>query len=298
MSGGSKSSEPVQPPSSGENYESFIKAYSNYAPQREAAERSDIETQLALTQQYTPEILNLYRQYIPDYVQLEKDLGPGISDLQKQQLEQQIGIMGELAPSMRSAFEDPQTQAIRNMLGQQIEQELSYGAKLDPGLQREIEQSVRAAQSARGMSRGTGAIASESLIKGLQAEQLRQQRQQAANQFLQTQAATQFDPWAALTGTSGVRQTEPYQQQITTPQNYSGVGQILPSAMGQDAQTNLAYSQGLTTYNNLPSSGGASFAGGLSGAMMGAKLGSAVPGVGTAIGAIGGGLLGMFAGGS
>ena len=58
---------PPPAPTAGENYESWIKAYHQYAPERRAAEMGDIETQLALARRLAPELLELQRTYMPEY---------------------------------------------------------------------------------------------------------------------------------------------------------------------------------------------------------------------------------------
>lgn len=235
MGKSSSSPSPPKQPDAGENYESWIKSYSQYAGQRRKAELGDVETQLQIANKLAPAMLELQREYTPEMVRLERQLSPMIYDLQQSQRQREIQDVAELAPLLRQAVEDPQSYAIRQALGQQIEGELSRGASLDPGLAREIEQGIRAGQTARGMSRGTGAVSAEALMKGTQAEQLRRNRQNQAMAFLQNQATTQIDPWTAITGRQGVRQALSYGSPAM-PQGYQGVGQMAPMAMQQNAQ--------------------------------------------------------------
>ena len=233
------SSPPPTPPSAGESYGKFIQDYSQYAPERTTTTIGDVNLAMQSAEAYLPQYMEFQQKYMPEMLALEQQFAPQIQQMQGEQLartaEQNIGLSDTYGDQMRAAMEDPQTASIRAMLGSQIEDELSRGAGLDDSLRREIEQSVRAAQSSRGIMRGSGPVAAESLIKGLQAEQLRRNRQQAASSFLQTQAQTQPNAYAAITG------------QNTAPM--AGMYQPPTPGMPATANSNNMMSQGMNMQN-------------------------------------------------
>ena len=100
---------------------------------------------------------------------------------------------------------NPQQTALLDALNQQAQEELGAGASLPPALAREIEQSIRGSQAARGMGYGMADVGQESLIKGLQAEQLQRRRQQFAQNVVGVNAATATDPFLAILGRPGVQ---------------------------------------------------------------------------------------------
>jgi hypothetical protein len=228
--GGDGDSEAATVPASesaGQSYGSFLQEYLKYAPERKSAETSDLDTQMALAQQLAPQLLALQEQYGKQYneqmLALERDLAPSQLATQKAQL----ANAAELAPLIRSISEDPQTAGIRAELGRQLEAELRQGAELDPEIRRELEQSVRSGQSARGMIRGNAPLRAEALVKGSAADQMRKSRQQAAQSFLQGQQAMQINPFTLTR--DPVNYTAP-----TT--NYAGLGSTLTSMVGTQNQ--------------------------------------------------------------
>jgi hypothetical protein len=79
---------------------------------------------------------------------------------------------------------DPESAAIRADLGKRIQGDLASGYDLPPEYARQIEQSVRGAQAARGNILGTGSIMAESALKGKAALDLYQQHLTNAGNFL------------------------------------------------------------------------------------------------------------------
>jgi len=279
--GSSSGSEAPPPPRIDRQIEQTVEGYLKSLPKKKQAEMADLDTQIDLARRLAPQLLEMQRDYAPQYnrqmIELERELGPEWSALQGEQRRREAEQAAAIAPALRSA-EDAQTAAIRAQLGQQIEQELAAGASLDPDLQRELEQSIRGAQSARGMTRGAGPANAEALVKGEAALNLRRQRQQAANQFLHTQAATTVNPLSFVTGRQGQTQAQPYSAPM--PQQYTGIGSVLGQGMNQYAQHQQAlYNYGQAQAANQPRYGG--FVGGA----LGAGLGLAVPGIGPALGA-------------
>lgn len=235
---------PTPAPTAGESYADWIQSYSENADLRKTVELGDLETQMQMMRFQAPEIISMAEQYGPQYNQmmfdLERQMAPQYYDLNQAIRERQVADIATMAPGLRDAMSDPQTEAIRRQLGDQVATQLGYGANLDPQLAREVEQSVRAGQSARGMIRGNAPVTQEALMKGIQAEQLRQARQQAATQFLQTQATTQFDPWTAITGVHPTRQSASYQAPQTSFAPFSNtmvpMTQLTAQAGAQNAQ--------------------------------------------------------------
>ena len=94
----------------------------------------------------------------------------------------------------------PRKQALSNMLAQQAQDELAQGATLDPSLRREVQQSYRNAATARGMAYSPSSAAEEAYFTGLQAEQLRRNRQQFAMQALGQRQQLTGDPFLSILG--------------------------------------------------------------------------------------------------
>ena len=85
-------------------------------------------------------------------------------------------------------------------LNAQAQSELDAGATLDPSLRREVQQSIRAGQAARGFGMGVNDMAAESYMTAMQAEQLRRARQGFGMQMVGLNQATGGDPFMALLG--------------------------------------------------------------------------------------------------
>lgn len=257
--GSSGSTRAPDTPTSGENYASWIQAYNQYAPERQQTELGDLATQMEIARRAAPELMALEQQYAPQYNQMQYDIeaqmAPQYYALQQAQRERQVADIAALSPSLRTAMSDPQTEAIRQQLGNAVQEQLSYGANLDPSLAREVEQGVRAGQSARGMIRGNAPVSQEALMKGIQAEQLRQNRQNAASQFLQTQAATQFDPWTALTGINPTRQATGYQAPSGQFAGFSDTFNNMMDMTNQNSQLQSQLSYNAQQANNANSGG-------------------------------------------
>lgn len=268
------SSNPYKLKGVGKAYYQMLDAYNKSQGMRQSAELADVSTQQKIAEAQAPGILSLLQKYTPQYQDVE-------SAAQARQAQSNLDLLRQYGDQLKTAASDPQTEAIRQLLGSQIQEELGYGANLDPALAREIEQGVRAGQSARGMTRGAAPVSAEALMKGTQAQALRQQRQQAATQFLNTQATTQFNPWMALTGKQATLQS-------FLPQNYVGVGQMAPGMTQQQAQMNF---QKQMMADSGSSGGGASGAlsGMISGGSAGAMTGNPwAAGIGALLGGVGG----------
>jgi hypothetical protein len=136
-------------------------------------------------------------------------------------------------------------------------------------------------------------VAAEAFAKGSMGQQLLRQRQAAATQFLQTQSATQIDPWAAYTGQGTTRLSQPLNAQLPQVQ---GVGALTPMAMQMNNAAALQNQQMQYNVNALNQANKPKW-GQLAGTALGAGLGFFIPG-GSAMGAAVGGAIGGQAGGS
>ena len=98
---------------------------------------------------------------------------------------------------------DPYKKQLSDELSRQALSELQAGATLDPSLRREVQQSYRQAATARGMAYSPSSAAEEAYFTGLQAEQLRRNRQQFAQQALGQRQQLTGDPFMQILGRPG-----------------------------------------------------------------------------------------------
>ena len=154
---------------------------------------------------------------MPDYVAMEREFSPQLNQLSFDQLArfalQYNALSNQMANQQRgddlrtllnygSAYKaaqesvNPKETAIRGVLGDQIFEELKSDG-VDPYLDRELSQGVRAGQAARGMTMGNSPVSSEALARGSFANDLRNQRQSKASGFLSMPA---FDAFQATLG--------------------------------------------------------------------------------------------------
>lgn len=98
---------------------------------------------------------------------------------------------------------DPYKKQLSDELSRQALSELQAGATLDPALRREVQQSYRQAATARGMAYNPSSAAEEAYFTGLQAEQLRRNRQQFAQQALGQRQQLTGDPFMQILGRPG-----------------------------------------------------------------------------------------------
>lgn len=122
---------------------------------------------------------------------LGEDVLPAMDEMTLASMERQgagaIGLLSAYGPAARQAYEgtmSPQQLTLRDELLRQVTGQLQAGAGMDPALQREYVQAVRAGQAARGMGLGPTDVYEEAFGVGSAAEARRQARQQAAMQTL------------------------------------------------------------------------------------------------------------------
>lgn len=93
---------------------------------------------------------------------------------------------------------NPLAAELRNTLLKEAITSLQNPTGLDPALQREVEQGIRSAQTARGTSGGNSAVSAEAFARGTVGEELRRNRINAAQNILRTNTATGFNQQQAV----------------------------------------------------------------------------------------------------
>ncbi len=255
----------VNIPSAGDDLKSVLKVLSKESGRISKIERREVEASLDRLERFGPRATSL------------------TGELQTQQVGQDIARFEEFSTSLREATADPLTQGIREALSTQVLEGLQAGSELTPGMQRQLQNAVRAAQTARGVAFGGGPVSEEAFAIGAQGEQLLRNRQNAALQFLGVQAQTQVDPLRAI---SGLAAGTP----LSLTQPTGALTGTIPSLLGLQssrtaAQFNATQAAQAAQSNQL--SGLGQLAGGLLGFSLGGPVGA---GLGASAGGILGGL--------
>ena len=139
---------------------------------------------------------------------------------------QDLSDVSEFGQSATSAFleADPlKKQASDLLLGGAID-EYKLGATLDPSLRRESQQAYRQAATARGIAQSPYSAAEEAYWTGMQANQLKQQRQAALSQLLGQRQQMVGDPFMQVLGRQG--------QAFGAAPGYGGMGAQMGQALG------------------------------------------------------------------
>ena len=113
-----------------------------------------------------------------------------------------VSSMGEQATE---AFlnADPMKKEASDLLLRGAIDEFKLGAKLDPSLRREVQQGYRQAATARGMAYSPYSAQEEAYWQGIQANQLKQQRQAALSQLMGQRQGLTGDPFMQVLGRQG-----------------------------------------------------------------------------------------------
>lgn len=182
-----------------------------------------------------PGLLELYEKQVMPRLASAESAGRAVSR------ESDIADVERLGKRATDAFRsaNPEQAALIAEMNKQAMSDLSAGASLPPALAREIEQSIRGSQAARGMGYGMADVGQESLIKGLQAEQLQRRRQDFARNVIGINAATGTDPFLAILGRPGL--------QVGAAQGITGQGQTFNP--GNAFNPESAYAGALNTQN-------------------------------------------------
>ena len=114
---------------------------------------------------------------------------------------------------------DSYKKELSDELSRQALSELQAGATLDPSLRREVQQGYRQAATARGMAYNPSSAAEEAYFTGLQAEQLRRNRQQFAQGALAQRQQLTGDPFMQILGRPG--------QAFAAGQGFGGQGMAI-----------------------------------------------------------------------
>ncbi len=198
--------------------------------------------------------------------------------------ERQLTNLGltPFSPEEITAFQNPYEEAVvqqtlgdieeQRQLGRQAEAARAMGARAFGGSRQAVAQSLVDEAALREAGRASAALRQQGFGQAAQlAQQARQIGRQGAMDVL---------------GLGGARQ-QMTQQELDALRNI-GLERLAISqgALGGNLP-NLGMTQTSPIYRNRAS-------GALGGALAGAQLGNLIPGVGTALGAIGGGLLGLF----
>jgi hypothetical protein len=116
-----------------------------------------------------------------------------------------IDAVTKLGPAALAAWKaaNPEQSSLVSELNTQAMSDLRLGATLDPSIRREVAQSARNSQAARGMGYGQNDAAQEQLFTGMRAEQLRGNRRNFGLQVAGLNAQVNADPYSMILGRSG-----------------------------------------------------------------------------------------------
>lgn len=158
-------------------------------------------------------LLDIYQQMVaPSLSQTE-------SAAARAQAEGRLGTIEQYGGRMTAALlgADPEKKALSDRLIGEANREMDLGASMDSGLARQVSQYYRGGEQARGFAPSRQGARGEAEFMGMQAEQLRRNRQQFGMQVLGQRQALTGDPSLALIG-------QPSQVFAAAPQYASGAG--------------------------------------------------------------------------
>lgn len=253
---------------------------------------SDIGPMVDLEAEQRPKWTNLELQTLRDTLQGTAD-APGLLSMYKDQVLpslneseaasnryrrlQDLADVSAFGESATNAFldADPMKRQASDMLLQGAINDYSLGAKLDPSLAREVQQGYRNAATARGIAHSPFSAAEESYWQGLQANQLKQQRQAALSQLLGQRQAMVGDPFMQVLGRQGQAfgAAQGYgaqgmgMGQALGPRIYQPESQMAQDIFGGNQQTALAVSQANAANSNAFKTGLMSMGGSILGGM-------------------------------
>ena len=148
-----------------------------------------------IAKKMTPQMMDLYESTQPRLAAMDRQT-------QRAQRESDISAIEEFGGRARDAIDaaNPEQAALLSELNRQAQEGLSAGGQLSAFERREIQQSARAGQAARGLGYGMGDAAIESLAQLQGASARRQQRQGFAQSMVGLNKATSADPFMAILG--------------------------------------------------------------------------------------------------
>ena len=302
------------------DYEKMIQLQLKYLPkqvQAELAARGEydpqfIEQALGLQHTYDPRLAQEQREAVmrrdPEWVRTHGLLG----DKVQAALER-----GYLDPRQEAAYAkmaalagrgEPTRDRAYQALGEQVTGDTLRGGTADPETLRQMTQAIMSRSP--NLSYGEAQDMANAVYVGQRSQNLKQQRQQATGQFLQTATPTaqrelslsnfygQQSPLLGAMGAAGTYLSGPTMSQMIS--GVSGVspprafGYVNPQAGMQGLQLGLQNQQAQLANQALSGGGGNPWTNALQGAAQGANYGSVGGGYGAAGGAITGGILGAF----
>lgn len=199
---------------------------------------------------YAPQLQAQYlsqsKEYLPQYQQLAQQL---LSANRQANLTDAMN----LAPQYQQLEQIAQGNNVYNMrktLGDQIYKDLLLGSQLDPETQRLAEQYSRSADLSRGVMAGSGSANREAVAKALSGNALKQQRQQAAQNFGTWENTQRYDP---LTATMSMPTNTFNAAYGSLEQPYNQMTNLNASTLQAQAQKNQAnqFQQSLNQQNAL-----------------------------------------------
>lgn len=139
-------------------------------------------------------------------IALYEDIEPRLSRLsaegQSRQRAADLADVESYGPTVQRALRaaDPAKYALLDELNSQSLAELRSGSRLSSSEQREVEQYVRAGQSARGMGLGPADVYSEAMTLGSAGRELAERRKRNAMALVQMNQGVSADPYLAILG--------------------------------------------------------------------------------------------------
>ena len=183
----------------GQETRDTLQAQVDLAPDIYAAEAkhrplySQLDVDIA--KQITPQLLDIYESTQPRLAAMDRQTLAA-------QREGDIEAIEQLGGRARAAMEaaNPEQAALLAELNRQAQDDLAAGGDLSAWERRELQQSTRAGQAARGLGYGIGDAAIESLAQLQGASARRRQRQGFAQSMVGLNKATSADPFMAILG--------------------------------------------------------------------------------------------------
>ncbi len=216
-------------------------------PERESAESSEansaatiqkiLEQYLAYNPQVAGQQYDLTAKYLPQYAALNRGMV-------SQERTAGIDDAARLAPRLqgiREASDRSDIRSMRDQLYAAVLGDLSMGERLTPEQDRNAVQSVRSAQSARGLNGGQSGANIEAIRRALSGQALGTQRRAAASGVLAQEASQKPDPFSIILGMPTTATTAAFNQ--TAAGNNALSPSMLSSAFFGATQANQAANQ-------------------------------------------------------
>lgn len=168
-----------------------------------------------------PGLVDLYAQISPRLQQIDTE---GNTASRAADLADIKNLGPEAMAAMRAA--NPGQWALLDELTKQAGGDLAAGAKLTPGMEREIQQYVRRGAAARGMGVGPVDLYTEAMTMGSAGQNLLNQRRSFAAGVVDLNQRLAGDPFLQITGRSSGA--------LSSAAGVTGQGQGLASSLGPD----------------------------------------------------------------